>query len=205
MNNYYIYKHTCLINGKIYIGQTCQNPEQRWGKNGQKYKGCPYFYEAIQKYGWDNFKHEIIEKKLTSSEANIREEYWINFYKSNNKQYGYNLKSGGANNEYSLSSREKMSISATNRFQKEEERKKQSERLKQAYKNNPNLNKKIKQPIQCIETGEVFESLAAAAKWCGIRSLSSFGNYFRGESKSCGRHPITDEKLHWIKLEKEMK
>ena len=205
MNNYYIYKHTCLINGKIYIGQTCQNPEQRWGKNGQKYKGCPYFYEAIQKYGWDNFKHEIIEKKLTSSEANIREEYWINFYKSNNKQYGYNLKSGGANNEYSLSSREKMSISATNRFQKEEERKKQSERLKQAYKNNPNFNKKIKQPIQCIETSEVFESLAAAAKWCGIRSLSSFGNYFRGESKSCGRHPITDEKLHWIKLEKEMK
>lgn len=205
MNNYYIYKHTCLINGKIYIGQTCQNPEQRWGKNGQKYKGCSYFYEAIQKYGWDNFKHEIIEKKLTSSEANIREEYWINFYKSNNKQYGYNLKSGGANNEYSLSSREKMSISATNRFQKEEERKKQSERLKQVYKNNPNFNKKIKQPIQCIETGEIFESLAAAAKWCGIRSLSSFGNYFRGESKSCGRHPITNEKLHWIKLEKEMK
>lgn len=29
--NFYIYKHTNLINNKIYIGQTCQKPENRWG------------------------------------------------------------------------------------------------------------------------------------------------------------------------------
>ena len=59
-NNYCIYKHTNLINGKVYIGQTCQLPEKRFGKNGNGYKGCRYFYNAIECYGWNNFKHEII-------------------------------------------------------------------------------------------------------------------------------------------------
>lgn len=42
-----IYKHTNLINNKIYIGQTCQKPEYRWGSEGQGYKNSPHFYAAI--------------------------------------------------------------------------------------------------------------------------------------------------------------
>ena len=30
--------HKNKINGKIYIGQTCKSPEERWGTNGAKYK-----------------------------------------------------------------------------------------------------------------------------------------------------------------------
>ena len=37
MNNYIIYKHINKINGKIYIGQTCQKPEYRWN-HGKGYK-----------------------------------------------------------------------------------------------------------------------------------------------------------------------
>ena len=29
MNNYCIYIHKNKINGKVYIGQTCQNPKKR--------------------------------------------------------------------------------------------------------------------------------------------------------------------------------
>ena len=47
--NYTVYKHTSP-SGKIYIGMTCQKPKDRWGKDGNGYKGQP-FYNAIQKYG----------------------------------------------------------------------------------------------------------------------------------------------------------
>ena len=51
-----IYKHTNLINNKIYIGQTCQRVEERWRK-GKGYDPKTYFAKAINKYGWDNFSH----------------------------------------------------------------------------------------------------------------------------------------------------
>ena len=61
---YCVYAHINKINGKIYIGQTCLNIEQRWGKNGEGYlikksgKYCqPLFAYAILKYGWNNFEH----------------------------------------------------------------------------------------------------------------------------------------------------
>lgn len=39
--------------GKRYIGVTSKtNVEDRW-RNGKGYQKCPYFYKAIQKYGWE--------------------------------------------------------------------------------------------------------------------------------------------------------
>ena len=111
MNNYCIYKNTCLINGKIYIGQTCQDPERRWGKNGQKYKGCPYFYEAIQKYGWDNFEHNILFENLTKEQACIKEQELINCFNSMNREFGYNFTSGGEIFTLNEDARKKISIS----------------------------------------------------------------------------------------------
>lgn len=95
MKTFYIYRHTNLINGKIYIGQTCQKPEYRWGKDGNGYKNSPHFYAAIQEYGWENFKHEILEKDLTLEQANQKEKNLIALLKSNNPNYGYNIQEGG--------------------------------------------------------------------------------------------------------------
>ena len=106
--NYYIYKHTNKINGKVYIGQTCQKPEYRWN-HGKGYKECPHFYDAILKYGWENFEHEIIETGLTNEEANERETYWINFFNSTNEDFGYNLSLGGLNREFSEETKQKLS------------------------------------------------------------------------------------------------
>ena len=76
MNNYTIYMHKNKINGKVYIGQTCQNPIKRWD-NGRGYETSSRFYNAILKYGWDNFDHIILYSNLSLEEANIIEEKLI--------------------------------------------------------------------------------------------------------------------------------
>lgn len=65
MNKYKIYMYENIINHKKYIGQTYTSLEQRAGKNGIKYKNCTCFYNAIQKYGWDNFQSYILEENLS--------------------------------------------------------------------------------------------------------------------------------------------
>jgi superfamily II DNA or RNA helicase len=89
-----IYKHTNKINGKVYIGQTCQAPEDRW-QNGYGYRSCPKMWAAIEKYGWHSFLHEIISDNIvTQEEANYLERYWIHQYNSIDE--GYNILPGGA-------------------------------------------------------------------------------------------------------------
>lgn len=94
---YCVYIHINKINGKVYIGQTCKGTKQRWRKNGEGYKKNVYFYKAIQKYGWDNFKHIIVYKNLTQEEANYYERFLIKKYNALNSNYGYNLREGGSN------------------------------------------------------------------------------------------------------------
>ena len=79
---------------KYYIGITSQQPEYRW-KKGEGYKTNPYFYKAINKYGWDNFEHIILKDNLTTKEAKELEIRLIAFFKSNNPEYGYNITAGG--------------------------------------------------------------------------------------------------------------
>lgn len=88
-----IYKHTNKINGKVYIGQTCQRPERRW-LNGKGYEGSPKFWPAIVEFGWDNFTHEIIVGNIgTQQEANELEQRYIAEY--NSYEDGYNATLGG--------------------------------------------------------------------------------------------------------------
>ena len=93
-NKLCIYKHTNKINGKVYIGQTCKEPEKRWN-NGKGYKGTD-FAEDIQKFGWDNFDHEILYSNIpTKQEANTLEIKTIAKYNSANPERGYNKTPGG--------------------------------------------------------------------------------------------------------------
>ena len=93
-NGYIVYKHTSP-NNKVYIGITSQSPERRWRKNGFGYKNHIYFWNAIKKYGWGNFKHEILFSGLTKKEAEQKEIELISYYQSNKAEYGYNLSTGG--------------------------------------------------------------------------------------------------------------
>lgn len=104
-----VYKHTSP-NNKVYIGITSTKPERRW-RCGEGYIANKHFYNAIKKYGWDNFKHEILYEGLTLQEASIKEKELIKHFNSMNQNFGYNLTSGGRSDfRFSESALRKMSI-----------------------------------------------------------------------------------------------
>jgi len=102
-----LYIHINKINNKKYIGITSRKKSSyRWGAKGDRYSTSPHFYNAIKKYGWENFNHEIILINLTQEEAIRLEKEYIKKYNSNNKLYGYNLTTGGEGTQgYKLSAK----------------------------------------------------------------------------------------------------
>ena len=93
-----IYKVTNKVNGKIYIGQTVRTLEQRkWQHLDAAKHGCKtHFYNAIRKYGEDNFVFEVIDEASSIQELNALERYYI--AKFNCIKEGYNMVDGGNNN-----------------------------------------------------------------------------------------------------------
>ena len=93
LNFGYIYKITNLINNKIYIGQTIHSLKHRFNQHSNR-SGCTKLYNAIIKYGKENFIIEEIEK-VPQNNLDEREVYWINYYDSTNRKVGYNILKGG--------------------------------------------------------------------------------------------------------------
>ena len=113
---YIVYKHTSP-SGNVYIGQTCRI-NQRFGNNGINYKGSTLFWNAIQKCGWDNIKHEILFEGLTKEEADRIEIELIAKYKE--LGISYNLAPGGANfgTHWTDEQKQRASVAAKKRAQR---------------------------------------------------------------------------------------
>lgn len=91
-----IYKITCLVNGKAYVGQTRQSLNMRIGQHKRdSRRSRPGIDAAIAKYGWsdETFKVEVLEMCLVNM-LNEREMFHIRELKSKAPS-GYNLTDGG--------------------------------------------------------------------------------------------------------------
>lgn len=206
-NNYTVYMHTSPSE-KRYIGITQQSPpEKRW-KNGCGYQGQAYFYRAIQKYGWDNFQHEILFKGLTKEEAEQKEIELIPCYDSTNSNKGYNIEYGGnsigkmseaqkrklkevhTGRRCSEETRKKMSESGKKKVFSKEHRKHLSEsklgkRHTEGTKNKISMNRKDKKGVFQYSKDFIFikeyESISLANKITGIarQNIISCCNYKR--------------------------
>lgn len=110
-----------IINNKKYIGQSV-NINQRWSKHICELKNGnhdnDYLQKSWNKYGEEHFKFYILE----SCEKDLldeRETYYIDFYNTMDRNYGYNLKSGGQASNYVCDEvREKISESNKKSYQK---------------------------------------------------------------------------------------
>ena len=90
----FIYKYTSP-NGKNYIGQTTYSLKERAKtSNGSGYSNCTIFFRAIQKYGFENFKYEILGEYLIE-ELDEKEKFFIEKEKAIQTN-GYKIKSGVA-------------------------------------------------------------------------------------------------------------
>ena len=134
MNNikesiYKVYIHINKINNKKYVGITNQNVHRRWRK-GKGYSNNKHFTNAINKYGWDNFEHNVLFECSNKENAEQLEIYIIKNMNLTNQKYGYNIQNGGGSiGKFSEETKLKMSLHHANYF----------------GENNPNYGKHLNQ------------------------------------------------------------
>lgn len=191
-----IYKITNRINGKIYIGQTVRSLEQRKREHLQSAeRGVNrHLYDAIRKYGAENFDFEELCSAESKVDLNYLEAKYIVEYDS--VRNGYNMGYGGDNDVMfslcvkekhdaimrSVSVREKISKSLS-QYRKEnpftpEHRAKISEKAKGnkhgvgrhlSDTHKEALNRSHFKRVYCIDhNGQMiqrFETVQSAAKW----------------------------------------
>lgn len=90
-----IYKITCKINNKCYIGSSSDiqkrlNSHKSLLKRNKSHS--KHLQAAWNKYGSENFTFELIDTVNDISHLLAVEETYIKYYKSNNKDFGYNSK-----------------------------------------------------------------------------------------------------------------
>ena len=91
MKQYYVYLTTNLVNNKKYIGQ-------HYGEVTDSYIGSgSILKKAIEKYGKNNFKKEILEICEDYNSLNIAEKKWITKYNAVESEDFYNIAPGGFN------------------------------------------------------------------------------------------------------------
>lgn len=87
----YIYLYTNRITNEHYVGQTSNFMRRRWEHKSCS-GGCRKFHQAIEKYGYDNFDFELLDKgEDDEKDWNEVELYYINKYESNVDGKGYNM------------------------------------------------------------------------------------------------------------------
>lgn len=87
-----------IVTNKKYIGQSI-DIDTRWKKhkyelNRDNHKN-KYLQSAWNKYGESNFKFYILEL-CNEKELDEKEIYWIEYYNAVDREFGYNLKTGGS-------------------------------------------------------------------------------------------------------------
>lgn len=83
-------------NGKRYIGITSQSLDQRRAEHlsrSRTSRQCFYVHNALFKY--EDAQWHVVQDSLTVEQAKELEKEYIKMYKTNNRQFGYNLTAGG--------------------------------------------------------------------------------------------------------------
>jgi group I intron endonuclease len=139
--------------GKIYIGSS-NNIDKRWVAhrsllNNNKHVST-YLQNSWNKYGEDNFKFKIIEETLEDNLIN-REQYYLDYHKSYNQKFGYNiLKIAGSTRGWEHSTETKQKIS---QFQKGRKKSKATKEKFRQRMLGTSLSEETKEKLREYKTG----------------------------------------------------
>ena len=181
-----IYKITNKVNSKIYIGQTVRNFDKRYKNNLEKYTHNNYLKNSIKKYGIENFKiDKEIDKAYSIEELNDKETCWIKYYDCISPK-GYNICVGGLGTsgyhhteETKIRQRDckmGMYLGETNPFfgktHSDETKARWSEKrsgkgLSEEWRKH--ISEAQYKKVINLDTGEVFNSVKAAAEKYGLK------------------------------------
>lgn len=179
-NNYKVYCLTNTITNEKYIGVTKQKIYGRF-KAGKGYKPTTKINLAIEKYGWKNFKYEILFECDDKELAGEKEKEYIKMF--NTVEKGYNNASGGFKGytqTFSETQKKNLSLSHKGKHYSPETE------FKKGYKNEYTLS--IMKPVLCVETGIIYESMNVAEKTLGISH--HIWDCIKGNRNICGGY-------HW--------
>lgn len=137
-NNWCVYCHTLLKDGRKYVGITSNKPKCRWHR-GLGYVNNQYFYRTIKKYGWEAFEHTILYSNLSKEEAEEIEMKLIKEWQTQDKRKGFNIREGGNASLNNKETRKKISIANKGRKVSDETKKKIS--VANSGSNNGNYGK----------------------------------------------------------------
>lgn len=217
------------INNKKYIGQSI-HIHRRWSEHKYELNNNThdndYLQKSWNKYGLDNFEFSIIEL-CDIDELDDKECYYISLYNTFDRNHGYNLiLGGGANRTISEETREKLrqankrrksfpdmsgennpmfgkhlSDETKEKIRQSRIGKKLSEetRLKLSELRTGEKNARCV-PVYCPELNESFWGAKEAKMKYGVNP-NKISECINGKRKHTGVHPITKEKLSWVKLE----
>lgn len=204
----HIYKITNVLNGMTYVGQTICGIKKRFREHiHSSLSKNTYLYNAMRKYGKENFTIEEIDIANSLEELNQKEIYWIK--KLNTKApNGYNLADGGdgvkgfhhseetknilkmkstgnsnaiGKHDVSIEGRTNMSLAHRG---KESSFKGKRQSLEARNKMSINHSKKV----MCVETQIIYPSSLAASKQLKINN--HIGRCCNKERQTCGGY-------HW--------
>ena len=85
-----IYKITNKINGKIYVGETNRTLKARWEQHlrrANQKNTTEYLYNAMRKYGIENFYIEEITQCKPEERFEVETSYIIKFKEKSRKKY----------------------------------------------------------------------------------------------------------------------
>lgn len=146
-----IYLVRNLINGKAYIGETTDFNSRVEKYKTLQCKGQRKLYNALKKYGVNNFSYDIIDKATCKEDLDCLEDFHIERFRSRENEYGYNIKSGGSHGKHSQETKKKISEARIGIRFSEDHKKSLSKAQKKRFLENPTseeIKKKISKAME---------------------------------------------------------
>lgn len=167
---YKIYKITNLINNKIYVGYTKNELIIRFKQHCKSKDSL--IGRAIHKYGKENFIIDLVEESDDFNYIkNIRENYWIKYFKAQDMNIGYNISNGGDGGD-----------NITFNPRREQIRKNRSIEMKEYFRNHPEaIQKRLLKVIGQKRSDETKNKMSAAQK--GIKKSEEHRKHLSEASK----------------------